>query len=176
MPAVKRPLKLDRRTASKRVAEVDFSGAPKEFLFYNCHQVQKYGGFITLILGFADPGAPIKTVFLGVIWHLDLASQVPDLQKYIEKIGAPYPGESKGALSFANFSTAPVSFNQIECAARGGWSEISIRQFSHKAAIDLKDPNAESDTVTGVIHGLYVSDIDTHKRLIDDLIIHSGRP
>jgi hypothetical protein len=176
VPAVKKPLKTEKTTASKRVVEVDFSGAPKEFLFFNCHQVQKSGEFITLILGFADPGAPIKTVFRGVIWNLDLASQVPDLQKYIEKIGAPNSDEPKGILSSSNFSTAPIPFNQIGCASRGGWGEISIRQFSHKAAIDLKHPTAESNTVTGVTHGVYVSDTDTHKRLIYDLIIHSGQP
>jgi hypothetical protein len=173
---VKKASNPERSAASKRVVEVDFSGAPKEFLFFNCHQVQKSGEFITIILGFADPTGPMRAVFRGIVWKYDLAPQASDLRKYIEKIGAPNPDETKSALSSSNFSAAPVPFNQIGCASRGSWSEISIRQFSHKVAIDLKHPTAESNTVTGVTHGVYVSDTETHKRLIYDLIITSGEP
>lgn len=175
MATVKKASNLEKQAASKRVVEVDFSGAPKEFLFFNCHQVQKSGEFITLMLGFADPAGPVRAVFRGIVWNHDLTPQASDLQKYIEKIGAPNPDEFKNSLSSSNFSTAPVPFNQIGCASRGGWGEISIRQFSHKAAIDLKHPTAESNIVTGVTHGVYVSDTDTHKRLIYDLIIVSTR-
>ena len=173
---VKKASHSEKPAASKRVVEVDFSSAPKEFLYFNCHQVQKSGEFITVMLGFADPAGPMRAVFRGIIWNHDLAPQTLDLQKYIEKIGAPNPEEAKGTLSSSNFSTSPVPFNQIGCASRGGWGEISIRQFSHKAAIDLKHPTAESNTVTGVTHGIYVSDTATHKRLIYDLIINSGPP
>ena len=176
MPTVKKASNPEKSTASKRVVEVDFSGAPKEFLFFNYHQVQRSGDFIMIMLGFSDPSGPMRPVFRGIVWNHDLAPQASDLQKYIEKIGAPNPDEPKGSLSSSNFSTAPVPFNQIGCASRGGWAEISIRQFSHKVAIDLKHPTEESNTVTGVTHGVYVSDTENHKRLIYDLIISSGQP
>ena len=160
-----------QKTAPERhVVDIEFSGVPKEFLFFNCHLIERSGDFVTMLLGFSDQGVPALSVFRGVIWNHDLASQVHDLEKYIEKIGGPSPDSGNLRFPSFNFPHAPVPVNQIGCASRGGWGEISIRQFSHKAALDLKNIKSEAAIVAGVTHGVYVSPIEAHKRLIYDLI------
>lgn len=175
MAAVKKMLKTDKPGTPKRGVEIDFTQAPKEFLFFNCHKVQKSGEFISVILGFTDPSGPTYPVFRGMIWLHDLAPESSNLEKYIEKIGGPNLDVGKNSLNLLNFTTPPTPFNQIGCASRGSWGEISIRQFSHKAAIDLKHRSSDSNIVTGITHGIYVSDAETHKRLIYDLIVTAAQ-
>lgn len=176
-PAVasaKKTSNTEKPVSSKHVVEIDFSGAPREFQFFNRHRIAKSGDFVVVTLGFADHAGPVVPVFRGIVWGLDLANQISALQKYIEKIGAPEEETHMDTWAATGLPVAPVPFNQIECASRGSWAEVAIRQFSHKAAMDLKSAASEPGIVSGVTHGVYISDLAAHKRMIYDLIVHGA--
>ncbi|MCX6874112.1 MAG: hypothetical protein NTW21_09935 [Verrucomicrobia bacterium] len=175
MTALKKSPGTQKSAPERHDVNVEFSGVPKEFLFFNCHLIERSGDFVTMLLAFSEQGSPAQPVFRGVIWNHDLASQVHDLEKYLEKIGRPSPDPDNAKFPSLNLPHVPIPLNQIGCASRGSWGEISIRQFSHKAALDLRNSKSESATVAGVTHGVYVSPIEAHKRLICDLII-SAKP
>ncbi len=168
--AAKKTPNTEKPISSKRMVEIDFSGTPREFQFFNRHRIEKFGDFVLLTLGFVDHAGPVVTVFRGIVWGLDLVNQIPSLQKYIEKIGAPEEAHMD-TWSANGFPSVPVPFNQIECASRGSWAEVAIRQFSHKSAMDLKPAVSETSVVSGITHGVYISDVAAHKRMIFDLIV-----
>lgn len=170
--AQKKTSNPEKPISAKRTVEIDFSGAPGEFQFFNRHRIERYGDFVLVTLGFIDHAGPVVSVFRGIVWGLDLANQISALQKYIEKIGAPEEETHMDVWATTGLPAAPVPFNQIECASRGSWAEVAIRQFSHKAAMDLKPAASESGVVSGVTHGVYVSDLATHKRMIYDLVVN----
>ena len=171
MATSKKSLKISEPATANRFVEIDFTEAPKEFLFFNRYRVERSGAFLLVSLVFVDATGAVSPVFRGMIWDMDLKIQTKDLEGYIERIGAPKSDASKDPPLAIAFGSAPATINRIDCAARGGWAEIAIRQFSHKAVIDKKQPDAHTDTISGITHGVYVSEVEVHKRLIYDLIV-----
>ena len=156
--------------------QLDFSGPPKEFLFFNSYHIERDGEFLSVILGFTEQTSASIQVFRGVVWKFDVVQQFANLKNYLERIGGPRESTDNPRRPFVHLASPPTTFNQIGCASRGNWGEISINQFSHKEVIDKSKPSSDSCTVLGVTHGVYVSDCETHKRFIYDLITSAESP
>jgi len=155
---------------------LDFSTPPKEWLHFNHFWVEKRGDFISIYLGYLDESGQLSVFFKGMQWQPDLEGQRVDLEKYIERIGAPKADAVSPKHPSYNLTRIPVPINTLGCASRATWGEISILQFSHKDVVSkLKHPEDDAK-VRGVVHGCYISDIEIHKQLIYEILTAKSNP
>ena len=168
-------LKKSAKSPSKGTeVSLDFSEPAKEWLCYNHFSVERRGEFINISLGFMDESGHVTVVFKGMQWLSDLEGQRLDLENYIERIGAPKADAVPPKHPSYNLSRIPVPINSLGCASRGSWGEISILQFSHKDVVGKLKHSEGEVTVKGNTHGCYISDLETHKQLIYEVLTAKG--
>lgn len=145
---------------------MEFTTPPREILHFNQYLVEKSGSFLQISLWFLDEYGTLTPVFRGLIWKTDFQVQVEKLKLYIEKIGSDME-EERHLVRPPLWNSPPVSFNLLDCVSRDDCSEIIIRNFSHKSAMDA---SASETSVLGTTHGVYVSAGTVHRQIVMDLI------
>lgn len=128
--------------------------------------VERVDGFFQISLWYFDNFSGSIPVFRGLIWQTDLAGSIEALKRYIEKIGIS-PSDAHNSARPPIWNSPPISFNLIDCVSRNDFSEIVIRNFSHKSVMESATSKVP---VIGTTHGSYVSDGSVHRRLVVDLI------
>ena len=167
MSAAKKTAKKSAEGQKSGTIKVDFNSPPGEFLHFNRYLVESFGDFLKIYFWFVDDRPPSTPVFRGIIWKTDLAEQIPGLKKYIEQIGLSKEAATPPRDQAPLWISPPASFNLINCISRGSYSEIVIRNISHKTVMEASESNKN---LTGTTHGAYISDGSTHRMFVRELI------